>query len=237
MLEVFEPGALNCYTFFRPTPLTLSVSRKPILTHFPLFGFLDFLLCVLIAPTPRLAFSLVTPRTLAAASLFSSGRAYPFSELSTSSRSSLDPYSDYVEVNISLSNSSSLLFLNVCAPPIRSSPSVGRIDSFFPSIFLSFRNFFILGDFNRHHPFEVQEVLPTPVGRKYSTGSSRLTFSFSMTLTYLLFYIAPLAVDSPLKFLLLPLLSPFFVPGRCFRTWVQITYQLFYISLSGISPQ
>ena len=36
-----------------------------------------------------------------------------FSELSTS----LDPYSDYVEVNISLNDSSSLSFFNVYAPP------------------------------------------------------------------------------------------------------------------------
>ena len=39
-----------------------------------------------------------------------------FSELSTSSLSSLDPYSDYVGINISLNNSSSVLFLNVYAP-------------------------------------------------------------------------------------------------------------------------
>ena len=77
MLEVFEPGALNYFTFSCPTLSTLSVSRNPILTHFPLFGFLDSLLCVLIAPTPGLAFSLLMPYTLAAASLFSSGRAYP----------------------------------------------------------------------------------------------------------------------------------------------------------------
>ena len=38
------------------------------------------------------------------------------SELSTSSLSSLDSYSDYVGVNISLINSSSLSFLNVYAP-------------------------------------------------------------------------------------------------------------------------
>ena len=43
------------------------------------------------------------------------------SELSTSSLSSLDPDSDYVEVNISPNNFSSLSFLNVYAPPIRSS--------------------------------------------------------------------------------------------------------------------
>ena len=43
-----------------------------------------------------------------------------FSELSTSSLSLLGPYSDYVEVNISLNDSSSLSFPNVYAPPIRS---------------------------------------------------------------------------------------------------------------------
>ena len=47
-----------------------------------------------------------------------------FSELSTSSLSSLDPYSDYVGVNISLNNSS-LSFVNVYAPLIRSSPTDG----------------------------------------------------------------------------------------------------------------
>ena len=40
-------------------------------------GFLDIPLCVLIAPTPGLAFPLLMPRTLAAASSFSSGGAYP----------------------------------------------------------------------------------------------------------------------------------------------------------------
>ena len=39
-----------------------------------------------------------------------------FSELSTTSLSSLDPYSDYVGINIFLNNSSSLSFLNVHAP-------------------------------------------------------------------------------------------------------------------------
>ena len=40
-----------------------------------------------------------------------------FFELSTSFLSSLDPYSDYVGVNTSLYNSSSLSFFNVYAPP------------------------------------------------------------------------------------------------------------------------
>ena len=78
MLEVFEPGALNYFTFSRPTLSTLSASRNPILTHLPLSGFLDSLLCALIAPTPGLAFSLLMTRTLAAALSFSSGRAYSF---------------------------------------------------------------------------------------------------------------------------------------------------------------
>ena len=150
-----------------------------------------------------------------------------FSELSTSSLSSLDPYSDYVGVNISLNNSSSVSFLNVYAPHIRSSPTDGRTDSFSPSILSSSRNLFILGDFNCHHPSGTQEVLPTPAGRKYSTGSSLLTSSPSMTLTHPPFSIAPL-LTSPLVLLLLLFLAP----GRCFRTWVLTTYQFFYLSLS-----
>ena len=76
MLEVFEPGALKYFTFFRLILSTLSASRNPILTHLPLSGFLDSLFCILIAPTPSLAFSLLMPLTLAVALSFSSGRAY-----------------------------------------------------------------------------------------------------------------------------------------------------------------
>ena len=57
-----------------------------------------------------------------------------FCELSTSSLSSLDPYSDYVGVNISLNNFSSLSFLNVYAPPIRFSTKDSRTNFFSPSI-------------------------------------------------------------------------------------------------------
>ena len=77
ILEISEPGALNYFTFFRPILSTLSASKNQILTHLSLYRFLDSLLCVLIAPTPGLAFSLVMPRTPAAALPFSSGRAYP----------------------------------------------------------------------------------------------------------------------------------------------------------------
>ena len=73
-----------------------------------------------------------------------------FSKRSTSSLSSLDPYSDYIVVNISLSNSSSLSFLNVYAPPIRSSPTDSSTNSFFPFLLPSSRNLFNVGKLNCH---------------------------------------------------------------------------------------
>ena len=153
MPAVSEPGSLNCYIFFHPILLTLSISRNLISTHFPLSGSLNSLLCDLIAFIPGLAFSVIMPRTLAAASSFSSGRDYPsLNFLDSLSLSLLDLHSDHVGVNISLKNSSSLSFFIVYAPPIRSSLSDGRTDSFSPSILPSSRNLFILGDFNCHHP-------------------------------------------------------------------------------------
>ena len=147
-----------------------------------------------------------------------------FSELSTSSLSSLDPYSDCVGVNISLNDSSSLLFLNVYAPLICSSLTDSRTNFFSHSILFSTTNFFILRYFNCHHPLlDSKGTSDPPVGRKYSIGPSSLTFSPSMTLTYHFFSIAHLAIAPPLIFSLLFTLSPNFSPGRCFRTWVLIT--------------
>ena len=74
-----------------------------------------------------------------------------FSELSTSSLSLLDFYFDYVEVNICLNDSTSLSFLNVYAPAIRSSPKDSRTNFFSASILPSSANLFILGDFNCDH--------------------------------------------------------------------------------------
>ena len=78
MLEVFEPGAPNYFTFFCPILSTLSAFRNPILIPLPLSGFLGSLLCTLIAPTPGLAFSPPILRMLAVALSSLSGRAYPF---------------------------------------------------------------------------------------------------------------------------------------------------------------
>ena len=89
-----------------------------------------------------------------------------FSELSTSSLSLLDPYSDYVGVNIFLNNFFAVSFLNVYAPPIRSSPTGNRIDSFSTSILPSSRNLFILRDVNCHHPLSDSRVTSDPDGEE-----------------------------------------------------------------------
>ena len=80
-----------------------------------------------------------------------------------------------------------------------------------------------------------QEVPPIPTRRKHSTGSSPLTSSPSIILTHPPFSIAPLTVAPPLKSPLLPPLWLFLALGRCFRTWVLITYQFFYLFLSSRS--
>ena len=129
--------------------LTLFVSRNLTAIHLPLSGSLNSLLCDLIAPTPGLAFTPQTTSSLAAAWSFSSGRAYYSRNFRFSLFFSLDPYSDYVEMNISLNDLSSLSFLNVYTPPIRSSTD-STTDFFSPSI-LSSGNVFILGNFNFHH--------------------------------------------------------------------------------------
>ena len=132
MLGVSKPGALSCNTLFRLIPFPLFVFRNPTLIYLPLSGSLDSLLCDPMALTPDPVFFLLMSQTLAAASSFSSSRAYS-SELSTSSLSLLGPYSDYVEVNISL-NDSSLSFLNVYALSFRSSPKNIRTNFFSLSI-------------------------------------------------------------------------------------------------------
>ena len=57
----------------------------------------------------------------------------------------------------------------------------------------------------------------------HSIGSPPLTSSPLMTLTHLLFFIAPLAVAPTLTSPLLFSLSPYLAPGRCFRNCVLIT--------------
>ena len=95
-------------------------------------------------------------------------RGLSFSELSASSLSSLDPCSDCVGVGISLDNSSSLSFLDVYAPPppVCSSLTDGRTDSFSPSILPSCRGLFILGDFGCQRPLWNSEGTFNPRGEE-----------------------------------------------------------------------
>ena len=82
-----------------------------------------------------------------------------FSELSTSSLSLLGPYSDYVEVNISLNDSSSLLFLNVYVPPIRSSTKDSRTNFFSFSILPSYAEAVDFSRFRFHRKSSVSTSL------------------------------------------------------------------------------
>ena len=155
------------YIIFCLIPLTLFVSsRNPILIHLPLYRSLDSLLYDLIALTLDLAFFLLMPCTLAAASSFSSDRAYPSLIFLPPLSLRLIPTLDYVGVNISLNNTSSRSFLNVYAPPICSSLTVSRTDSFFSCIFSSSRYLLILVDFDCHHPLWNSKGTPYPHGEK-----------------------------------------------------------------------
>ena len=228
MLEVFEPGALNYFTFFHPILSTLSAFRNPILTHLPLSGFLDSLLCALTAPTPGLS----PDTTHASGVVIFIRQGLSFSELSISSLSSLDPCSDYVGINISLNNFSSLSFLNVYAPLFAPLQRMAEPISSLPPSFLPPEISSFLGTSIAITPSGTQEVPPTPAGRKYSTGSFLLTSSPSMILTHPPFSTDTLAVALSLTSPLLPPLLLFPAPGRCFRALVLTICQFFYPSLS-----
>ena len=137
MLGVFDPGALNCYTFFRPIPLTLSVSRNLILTHLPFSGSLDSLLLRSDRTHSR---SGILSRDATHASggvIIFVRQSLSFSELSTSSLSSLDPYSDYVGSTSLLTSpprSHFLMFMfPLFAPPQRMAEPTSFLPSSFPS--------------------------------------------------------------------------------------------------------
>ena len=119
-------------------------------------------------------------------------------------------------------------------PPIRSSPTDGRTDSFSPSC----RNLFILGDFNCHHPLCDSRVTSDPRGEEvFNWVISSDLLPLNDPDTHPPFSIAPLAVAPLLTSPFLLLLLPFLAPGG-FRTWVLTIYQFFYLSsLSGLSPQ
>ena len=170
MLEVFESEALNYFTLYRPILLTLSVSRNPISTHLPLSGFLNSLLCILIAPTTA------SDATHASGGIIFVRQGLSFSELSTS-LSSLDLYSNYVGVS-----NSSLSFLNVYATPRRMAELTPILSPFF---FLQ-KSFYSGGLQLPSLPLELKRHFQRPRG-----GRIQLTSSPSIILTFSPFYIAP----------------------------------------------
>ena len=87
-----------------------------------------------------------------------------FSELSTSSLSSLDPYSDYVGINIS----SSLSFLNVYAPLFAPPQRMAEPTTFLPPFFPPPEISSFLGTSIGITHSGNQEVPSTATGRKYS---------------------------------------------------------------------
>ena len=92
----------------------------------------------------------------------------------------------------------------MCTPPLFAPPQrMAEPTFFFPLFFPPSEISSFWGTSIAITSSETQEVLPTPVGRKYLTGSSLLTSSPSITLTHPLFSIAPL-LTSPLISLLLP---------------------------------
>ena len=154
MLQVLEPGALNYYTLFYLILLTLFVSRNLNLIHLPLSGFLIPGFSAVRSDCTHSRSGICSPNTTHASGgvIIFVRQGLSFPELSTFFLSSLEPYSDYLGVNISLNNFSSLSFLNVYSPSVRSSPTDNRTDSFSLSILSSFRNLFIRGDLNCNYP-------------------------------------------------------------------------------------
>ena len=141
-----------------------------------------------------------------------------FSQLSTSSLSSLDPYSDYVGVNISKTTPPLSLFLMFMLLLFALLCRMAKLTPFLPPFFTPPEISSLWETSIAITLSGTQKVLLTLVGRKYLIGSSLLTSSPSITVTFLLIFIAPLAVAPPLTFPWLPPPSPFLAYGRCFRT-------------------
>ena len=154
-----------------------------------------------------------------------------FSELSTSSLSSLDPYSDYVGINISLNNFSSVSFLNVNAPLFAPPQRMAEPIPSLPPFFLLQKSLHS-GRLQLPSPLWDSRVTSDPRGEEvfdWVISSDLLPLNNPDTPTLL--HRSSGSRSSP-DISFAPLLLPFLVLGRCYRTWVLTTYQFFYLSLS-----
>ena len=114
-------------------------------------------------------------------------------------------------------------------PPICSSPTNGRSDSFSPSILFSSRNLFILEDFNCHQSIWDSRGISDPCGNKifdWVTSSDLLPLNNPDASTLLHRFSGDCSSPD------ISFAPSSLAPGRCFRTWVLTTYQFFYPSLS-----
>ena len=163
--------------FISSHPVDPIVSTNLTLTYLPLSKSLDSRLCDLIAPTSGLVFFLLMSHTLAAASSFLLGKAYSSLNFLPPLFFRLTHTLNMEGINVSLSNSFSLSFLNVYAPLFALLRRIAEPISFLPPLFLPpeislfWRTSIVI------IPSGTQNVLPTPVERKYSIGSSPLTSS------------------------------------------------------------
>ena len=108
----------------------------------------------------------------------------------------------------------------MCMPPLFAPPQrMAEPIPFLPPFFPPPETSSFWGTSNAITPFATQESLPTPVGKKCSTGSSPLTSSPSMTLTHPPFSIAPLAVAPLLKSFLPHFSCSFLLLGGATGPW------------------
>ena len=138
MLGISEPGALNYYTLFRLIPLTPIYIQEFNVNLSSSFRIPGFSALQSHGTHSRTGIFSTDVADASGSVIIFVKQGIFFSELSTSSLSLLDPYSDYVEVNISLNDFSSLSFLNVYVPPIRSSTKDSRTNFFSFSILPSY---------------------------------------------------------------------------------------------------
>ena len=115
MLAVFEPGGLKYYTLFYH-PIDLICIQEFNLNSSSPFRIPGF--SALRSDCTHSQLGICSPNTMHASGgvIIFVRQGLAFSELSTYSVSSLDPYSDYVWVNISLNNFSFLSFLIFMLP-------------------------------------------------------------------------------------------------------------------------
>ena len=172
MLKVFEPEALNYFTFSRPILLTLFVSRNPILAHL-LCGF-----SALRSDRTHSQSGILSPDATHASGgvIIFDRQGLSCSELSTSSLCS-------IPTPIMLGSTSLLItpprchFFMCTSPLFAPLRRMAEPTPFLPPFFSPPEISSFWGTLIAITLSGTREVLPTPVGRKYLTGSSPLTSS------------------------------------------------------------